>query len=78
MIVLSYVLCGILFFVVRAISAAILRHYVRGMPERDDSIGAYVLDFAIWPVSFLVWVVAWSVIVAKAVSAYLTARRLGL
>lgn len=78
MIVLMYLLCGVLFMVVRAVAAAILKHYVRGFTEADYGIAAYLIDLALWPVSFLLWLIGWFMITRAAVSAYLTARRLGL
>lgn len=76
MIVLTYLMCGVLFMIVRAIGAALVRHYVRALPEADFSIAAYLFDLALWPVSFIVWLVAWFMICGKTFSAYRTARRL--
>lgn len=78
MIVLEYLLCGVLFVILNSISVALLRHCIREIPrDRDESgIAGWLFEIAFWPIGLTVKTVAWSILIVRAVSAYLTAARL--
>lgn len=75
-IVLQYLLCGVLFWIVRSASAAVLRHYA-GAKTQSVSFGAHVveamLEIVLWPPFLVVCLIGWSTLLVKGFSPYLKA-----